>query len=321
MSSGPASMDVKQVLRAHGRSFALAERFLGARHGQRAAQLYALCRWLDDIADRGGDANEARRELALVRDAVRGDARAGAPRQLVLFFDLKDQCGLNPQSLLHLIDGLESDLTLTQLADEPSLIRYAYRVAGTVGVMMCALLDVTDRRAYPHAIDLGIAMQLTNIARDIREDAERGRIYLPKTWTGELRAARLEDPPELLKQVLKPHLQHLLGLADTYYASGYSGLAFLPRRARFAMLVAGRVYQEIGRVIEKRAYDVWEGRAVVGRAAKGRLVTTSAIGFLWDATLHRPPRYHVARLHDALDRLELEELERTAAREATDATP
>ena len=168
----------EQSLAANGKSFHWARRFLGSRMGGDAARLYAFCRLLDDMAD--GDIENGPARLAAIRaDLLAG--RSGDDPALHAFRPLMTEKRFPSDVLIALIDGLLEDQDdVVVLADEAALLRYAYRVAGTVGLLMCHVLDChAPRRA--HAIDLGIAMQLTNIARDVLEDAQMNRRYLPGT--------------------------------------------------------------------------------------------------------------------------------------------
>ena len=169
------------------------------------------------------------------------------------------------------IRGVESDLGEVRVADIEELLLYCYRVAGTVGLMMTAALDVTTPEALPHAIDLGIAMQLTNICRDVREDALIGRRYLPLTLVGALEPSLLVDPTGPVRETAMQALRTLLDLADRYYASGAQGLVCLPARARTGILVAAELYRGIGVMLRRREYDCWSSRAMVGTAGKAAI--------------------------------------------------
>ena len=169
----PAAIPAREVLKTHGRSFHFASHILGRRHADRAARLYAFCRHLDDLADDATDLDAANAAL----DATRFALKTGYASDPVVmdFIILASEARMPLEPTLHLIDGLQQDLQEVALTSQAELIRYAYRVAGTVGLMMCAVLDTHEAEAMPHAIDLGIAMQLTNIARDVGEDARMCR--------------------------------------------------------------------------------------------------------------------------------------------------
>lgn len=266
-------LDARTSLARNGRSFFWAAHLLGHKMAGDAARLYAFCRILDDMAD--GDIPDGPRRLRQIQDFLAGRTRQCDPA-LAGFLPLMQQAGLPAPALSHLIEGLLSDQGPVALDDEAGLVRYCYRVAGTVGLMMCPLLDCPDPQAARFAIDMGIAMQMTNIARDVLEDARMGRCYLPASWTGHksvadiLAAADAPDQPASCQTdlAIRSALARLLDKADIYYASGEQGLAALPWRARSAIGVAGRVYRQIGRQLIKRDLDWRAGRVVTSPLAK-----------------------------------------------------
>ena len=160
-------------MRENGRSFHFARIFLTQAQGERAARLYAFCRYVDDLADETRNHAKALRELDDARRQL-AQRTATHPR-LDDFIQLAEETDIDISIAISLIDGVASDLSEVAFQSEEQLLRYAYQVAGTVGLMMCGVLGVKKKAAYPFAIDLGIAMQLTNIARDIQEDAINGR--------------------------------------------------------------------------------------------------------------------------------------------------
>ena len=169
----------RAVLTRHARSFRLAGRFLPGTQLDEAAVVYAFCRMVDDAADEAPDLETAGKAL----DAIEADISAETPADPIIggFLDICERRGIPVRVASELIAGVRSDLGSVRLADDAALTRYSYQVAGTVGVMMCGVLGVQDRRAWTHAIALGIGMQITNICRDVMEDAERARVYLPAT--------------------------------------------------------------------------------------------------------------------------------------------
>lgn len=302
MSALPASLEATsaseaaaRVLARHGRSFHFASHLLGARHGDRAARLYAFCRRVDDLADEATDAASARRALDALEAALR--AGSGGPAWLAELRQLQAETGLANAPLLDLIEGVRSDLGEVAIADEDALIGYAYRVAGSVGLMMCAVLDVHDPRAHAFAIDLGIGMQLTNIARDVGADAALGRRYLPAAWVDSASAEDILAPDENLQARLRAATARLLALADRYYRSGEAGLGFLPLRARLAILTASRVYRGIGARIEAAGFRSWDQRAVVGGTGKLGHAAGALCAFLARPALHSQSARHEAALH------------------------
>ena len=172
----------------------------------------------------------------------------------------------------HLLDGLLFDQGHVAIKSEDALIKYAYQVAGTVGLLMCPVLGCQKRHAFSFAVDMGIAMQLTNIARDVLEDAKMGRRYLPANWVGQLSAsdilacANTPDSREAIQ--VKAGIDRLLSLADAYYDSGRKGLVYLPPRAHIAIAVAANVYREIGQKLRRRRLNWSAGRVVTNKLEK-----------------------------------------------------
>lgn len=243
------------VLAMRARSFRWASAFLSATQRRRVADLYAFCRAVDDLADAQGVTPEAQQDLERLQTAlaVEPDGRSLWPREYLWFRELCIDCEIEFKVVQELIDGMISDLGVVRISSDAELIRYCYQAAGTVGLMMCSILGVRDPRALGHAVDLGIAMQLTNISRDVLEDAQSSRVYLP---ADRLRAVGVE-PEQLIEGSANPRgvslvVDDLLTLAEIYYRSADEGMSFLPARARWAVLVASRLYRGIGRRLRRK---------------------------------------------------------------------
>ncbi len=253
-----------EVMARHARSFRLASWFLAPGARDDAAILYAFCRAVDDAADESPDRETALARLAELERGLRGAGEGEAPASARHVRELMLRRQMPIDAAFELLEGAQSDLDAVRIADDAALLRYAYLVAGTVGAMMCSLLGALEPRARAHAVDLGIAMQLTNICRDVREDAAMGRVYLPATRlvaAGTTPAAVLAGraPPAAISQVVGD----VLDLADRHYASADVGLRDLPGRSRLAVLVASRVYRAIGVRLRARGCDPMAGRVVV----------------------------------------------------------
>lgn len=300
----------REVLRTHARSFSWGAVFLPADARDDAALLYAWCRHVDDLVDEATSSRLAAEALAGERAALRaamarrsGAADGAAPRAGLTgaFLDMADRRALPLEAAEALIDGMASDLGDVQVADDAELLLYCYRAAGAVGLLMCGVIGAVDEEAAPYAVDLGMAMQLTNICRDVLEDAERGRVYLPRT---RLLAAGVE-PGELLRGTADPAavagvVRDLLGLAEAFYRSGHDGMRFIPPRTRVAIRVAGALYREIGRELVRRGGDPLRGRTVVPRWRKA----WTTAGALLASLVPVPSRAaHAAELHALLPAL------------------
>ena len=184
----------KLTLKTNGKSFYWARKFLPKQDINRAAELYSFCRFLDDIADNGQHPS-----LKILND-IRFNIKKKIFSNLEKNYNIKYPNFFNSTSnkaSVDLIDGLILDQKSILFKDEEDLIGYSYHVAGTVGLMMCDALKCTNQNAKLFAIDLGIAMQMTNIARDVLEDAKMGRRYIPASWIGNI------SPEDIVSAVKK----------------------------------------------------------------------------------------------------------------------
>ncbi len=298
---GAQSIDeCRGVLQRHARSFRWAAAFLPADRRDDAAVVYAMCRLIDDLADEAPSVDIATRELDGLEAELRGER---SPRPVVRLFDeVVARRHIERDAVFELIRGVRDDLGRVRLRDDRELLRYSYRVAGTVGVMMCGVLGVRDPDALPHAIDLGVAMQLTNISRDVAEDLGRDRVYLPADRLRDVDVAQFALVADTgVLPAAAPVVGDLLALAERYYASGVRGLGYIPARPRLAIAVAALVYRGIGGVLARRNHDPSLGRAFVGVA--GKLARTVLAFGVWAVSFVRPRPTHRAELHAELDGL------------------
>ena len=289
--------DALLALAKGSKTFAFAGWFLPSDRRTDAARLYAFCRYVDDLADDAPDVETARAALARVRAELRGEAPADAIVGALV--ELLTRCQVDVAIAEALVDGVASDLEEVRLADDAALLRYGYRVASTVGLMMCGVLGVDNDEAGPFAVDLGLAMQITNICRDVAEDARRGRVYLPRTRL--LAAGVGTSPDEVLAhpEAVRRVVLDLLSLADRYYASADHGMRFIPRRARLAILIASRTYRAIGTVLRARAGDALAGRAFVPLRGKIWTALDGVVAWLRASTWRTAHRAELHRcLHD-----------------------
>ena len=287
----------EKILATSGESFFWARRFLGKKMGHDAAVLYSFCRILDDMVD--GDIPEGPEHLMTIQSSL-AKGEWGDHRLLRHHAPMVQEYNLPTDVIASLVEGLMDDQAPeVLLADEESLIQYAYKVAGTVGLLMCEILNNKDPRAKAHAVDLGIAMQLTNIARDGVEDARMGRRYLPGAWVNNM------SPEQIVAAASNPSghdgtqitlaVERLLDLAESYYASGRAGLVYLPYRAHFSIGVAAKVYRQIGRQL-LRSKDSWHGKRQVTSKGSKMLCTFRATANLARRLPHAR-RPHNTELH------------------------
>lgn len=258
-----------ESLRRHSRSFSLASRLLPISKRIDVERMYAWCRWCDDGVDAASSSQDARAFVELAVDDLRR-VRAGKlplATESLWFGDVLRRHALSIEAAEALLMGMRSDLEPASGLSEDDLLRYSFRVAGAVGVLLCPILGMRDRRYLPHAAALGIGMQLTNIARDVAEDWRRSRCYLPVEWTGGLRPhAGDPDPASVRNGVRK-----LIDRAEGYYRAGEAGVAGLPADSRLAVRAASSMYRAIGTKIRAMDYRVLEERARVSSLDKARL--------------------------------------------------
>lgn len=269
------------VMRQAGKTFAFATRFFPRTMRPEIARLYAFCRAADDIAD--GDLAPAEKlrllerfERSFLDDWQAGNA--GAFGAAGVFH----RHGIPVRHALDLLAGVRSDIAPRPYGSYDELRRYCYNVASTVGLMLAGVWGVRDPAALAQAEALGIAMQLTNIARDVGEDYRRNRVYLPEPW---LAAAGL-SPAELTAPHAAPPLagviEHTLVTAEAHYDTGLAGVRALPSYARYPVTLAAVTYRDIHRVIRGNGYDVVTRRAATGWPRKVWLAFRLAI-------FRRPP--------------------------------
>jgi phytoene synthase len=264
-------------LQTGSRSFAIASLFLPARVRAPATALYAFCRAADDAIDLSDDQATALDTLRARLDAI----YAGTPGEAVdrAFAAVVADFGL-PRALPEaLLEGFAWDVEARRYEDLPGLIGYAMRVAGTVGVMMALLMGTRDAAMLSAACDLGCAMQLTNIARDVGEDARAGRLYLPLSW---LREEGIDPASWLAEPRFTPGLDRivsrLLAEAGRLYARAEPGIARLPARCRPAIRAARLLYDGIGEAVAKAGHDSVSARAVVPMSRKVTLLSRCFFG-------------------------------------------
>ncbi|WP_372892963.1 phytoene/squalene synthase family protein [Rhodosalinus sp.] len=268
-------MTPEEVMKRHARSFAPAAMLLDRRDRARIARLYALCRTVDDLADTVGGAEIRERLRRLARDL---DCARSADPLVREARDLLSDRAAGLAAFRHLVETVAEDTGPLAIRNEAELDRYCAGVAGTVGVMVCALFDV-DTRWHPAATDLGKAMQMTNICRDVQPDAEAGRRYLPATLCPHAPSAIAAGTPEAARDV-RAAVAELLTRADALYLSGRSGLPALPLRLRLAVATASGLYAGIGDELRARACDPLSGRVFVPARRKFRLSLTAVAGQL-----------------------------------------
>jgi 15-cis-phytoene synthase len=269
----------RDVTRSEARNFYFGFILLPPRRRLAIYAAYAFARQCDDIVDSGVETEEARRRLCDFRAAL-DRCLAGEPDGLV-FTALADAVGrfdVPVEALYEVIAGVEMDLTVRRYETFKELLHYSSLVASSVGLISIAIFGHTGgAQARKHAADLGVALQLTNILRDVKEDADRGRIYIPL----EDIAAFGSSEREILEGVVSPEFRRLVAFevrrAEVYYESGRHLLPYLPRRARACVSVMAAIYRGVLRRVEQDPGAVFRRRIGVSTRTKLALASRELV--------------------------------------------
>ena len=266
-------------LEKHGKSFYWASFFLPNKNKGAASELYSICRYFDDLADEAptDQSEKLRSEFEQICNNVENPINK--------FFKKNN---IPIQILGDLIQGLIQGQKLVRIQTEKDLIQYSYQVAGTVGLMMQPLILVQNKNANKHAVDLGIAMQLTNIARDIYEDAIMNRVYLPKEWLREISVEHLKsDSIDEIQIQMNLILKKLIDLSEIYYQNGFSGMKYIPIKTRLAIFFAAKIYRAIGMKIKSSNYQYSNKRVHLNKLNKLWVTIKSLPEFIFLKAIYR----------------------------------
>tara|TARA_B110000211_G_scaffold210147_1_gene248039 strand:+ start:1434 stop:2282 length:849 start_codon:yes stop_codon:yes gene_type:complete len=220
----------KDLLKSYAKSFYWASFFLSREIYQKCSALYNFCRTLDDIAD-SSDKLEVKKKKFL---KFKNDFVNKSSENLIIksMWQIIQEENISKKVIFDLFDGIETDLNDNiKVGSNKDLLVYSYRVAGTVGLMMSKILKVQNKESLKGAIDLGIAMQLTNIARDVIEDKNRGREYIDFSFSS---------------------IKETINNAEVFYKKSFFAISSIPIKSRFSVIVARRVYKKIGEYILKQ---------------------------------------------------------------------
>ncbi|MES2978779.1 MAG: phytoene/squalene synthase family protein [Pseudomonadota bacterium] len=283
------------------KSFATAARLFEPTTRECAVMLYAWCRHCDDVVDgqcyghfqRQGDRSHGMERLDALERATRL-ACAGEPPNDAIFMGLAETVrrhAIPLQYPLEHLAGFRMDVQNHRFEKLDDTLAYCWRVAGVVGVMMAMVMGQRSPSTLDRASDLGIAFQLTNIARDVLEDAAIGRVYLPQEW---LRQEGIRPQDDVLDMAYREALARvavrLLDVADPYYRSALAGIADLPLRSAWSVATARGVYREIGRKVKAHGTHAWDRRLSSTRMEKLWFVARGAAVALATQQLKPPPR-------------------------------
>ena len=251
----------KNYLSIYAKSFNWAGFFLPKKIYQECSTLYDFCRSIDDIADQKSDLNIKIKQFKEFKDKF---SKKNTDDKIInRMHELIDNCNISEKIVYDLFDGVESDLKKeVKINSKKELLIYSYRVAGTVGLMMAKILNVKKENSLKAAIDLGIAMQLTNIARDVVEDSKKNRKYIEANFES---------------------IKNTINIADSFYQSSFSSVSDIPTNCRFAILVARRVYRHIGnKILRKKNIENYNnsGKIYVSNLGKFFQTILSIFDFL-----------------------------------------
>ncbi len=233
-------------LKKEGKSFYWSSFFLPSHSKTMAGKLYSICRYYDNIADM-----DKEDKSIFLQDSIK-EIRNNKENVVNIFLK---QNRINNLIFIDLIEGLIKDQNSVKIQNKNELIMYSYNVAGTVGLMMSRIIGVVNKKANSAAIDLGIAMQLTNITRDVYEDAQMNRIYLPAELIPDITLSMLSGEQKLETNqefVISNAIHKLIDMSEKFYLNGFSGLKYIPYKTRLGIFVAANMYRAISLKIRSK---------------------------------------------------------------------
>ena len=250
-------MNTKNYLSIYAKSFNWSGFFLPKKIYSKCSKLYDFCRTIDNIADQNTDLEIKKKEFGEFK--IKFEEKNQQDSVIKNMWDLMNESNISKKIVDDLFDGVESDLKEeVRIKTEKELLIYSYRVAGTVGLMMAKIFGVKNKESLQRAIDLGIAMQLTNIARDVVEDEKKNRVYLIKNS----------------KDVLL-NIKNVISKADSFYDSSFVGIKDIPLNCRFSIIVARRVYRQIGKkILKKKDIDSYRRAGKIYVSNFGKTIQT-----------------------------------------------
>ena len=250
-------MTTKNYLSIYAKSFNWSGFFLPKKIYYKCSVLYDFCRTLDNIADQNKDLEIKKKELGQFRNKF--EQKNQEDRVIKNMWDLMNEKNISKKIVEDLFDGINSDLKKEVKIDtEKELLIYSYRVAGTVGLMMAKIFGVKKKESLQRAIDLGIAMQLTNIARDVVEDEKKNRVYLIKSSNDAFKS-----------------IKNIILKADSFYESSFEGIKDIPLNSRFSIIVARRVYRQIGKkILSKKDIESYREAGKIYVSKIGKIIQT-----------------------------------------------
>ena len=263
-----------QDLKKEGKSFYWASFFLPKKTKRNAGILYSICRYFDDRADK-----EKNNQAKFLNQSIE-EIKNNQKNEINIFLKKNN---INILVFGDLIKGLIKDQSQFKINNKEDLILYSYHVAGTVGLMMSQIIGVTKKESASSAIDLGIAMQMTNIARDVYEDAKMNRIYLPSDWIPNINLKTLNNNyiSQNDHKIISEAVHKLINLSELFYKNGFAGLKYIPFKARLGIYIAANVYRGIGIKIKKNGNQYVTQRIYVNFFEKLLITLKSILLFIF----------------------------------------
>jgi len=263
-----------KITREFARTFYLASLFLPPEKKHASYAVYAICRLSDEAVD-SGDGAGRENKLKKLEEKISGAYSGGQTEDplLTAFSHTLKRYQIPKEYFDALIRGMRMDLEFKRYPDFPSLSGYCYNVAGVVGLIMLKVFGYKDIRAEGYAVKLGIAMQLTNILRDIKEDLGRGRIYLPQDEISRFGISEKQLAEGKLDDNFRQFMRFQIERCRAFYRESLEGVKLIENPiCRFAVLCMGEIYSAILEDIEKNGYDVFSRRARTGNLGKILLI-------------------------------------------------
>lgn len=293
MNSLTLSHSAKDSMKTYGKSFYFASMVFNKTIATKVFLLYQYCRYVDDCADELEE-SESREKLKELKSCLDDPSNCTNHHLQTLVYDLLS-FGIASKDLTTLLNGALFDCNKKKITSEADLIDYCYMVAGVVGKMMIPVIGVRDNNAKAFAIDLGIAMQITNICRDVLEDFKNSRVYLYSFEFNKSEAClNTRDNARVIK--------NYISLSETYYKSAFNGLKYIPIRSRVAILIASDVYRAIGKKIKKKGYTIVFKERVYLNTFEKILVSLVSISKLLNPKFWFFKKEHNQDLHKCLSK-------------------
>ena len=268
-----AYADCQQITRREAKNFYYAFVTLPQEKRRAISAAYAFCRHCDDAVDEAASPEDKLSALAELRSNLGRAYQGRAPTSTFLALaDAAERYSIPEEYFQEIILGVESDLVKTRFQDFDELRQYCYRVASVVGLVCLQIFQYRDDAAREHAVDFGLAMQLTNIMRDVREDWSMGRVYLPQDEMARFGYTEEQLEAGIRNDAFIELLRFQGERARTYYRSGFRLLPYLSRRSRACPAVLGAIYSKLLDRIEASGYDVLgEQRVALSTGEKARI--------------------------------------------------